>query len=495
MTEDSDDQRSSEVVPQPSPSFNSQSTTIVLDEIRLLHVDDDPPMIDLTEDMLAREDDRFKIMSESDPRVALDKLDEFDVDCIVSDFDMPQLNGLEFLNAVREEYPELPFILFTGKGSEEIASDAISSGVTDYLQKEGTPDQYAVLANRVKNAVKQYRAEKKIEQIQQRFRKLIEHSTDVISIVDQNGRWQFLTPSSQRILGYEPEELVGDIGFDHVHSDDQAEAIRKFNEAINNPDWIPTVEFRFDHPEKGWIWLENHARNMVNDPDINGFVVHTRDITERKEKTQKIERQNEWLEEFTDIVSHDLRNPLAVARGQLEFLREQSDTDRVHKVESALDWMEQIIDRTSTLARSGQTDTESSPVDLEAIVTQTWETITTDEASLCVEGSAKILANTDQMHELMENILQNAVDHGGSDVIVRVGVLEDGFFVADDGPGIPESDRESVLESGVSMKENGVGLGLAICKRIIENHGWEVEITESWDGGTRFEITGVKFHD
>ena len=100
--------------------------------IRILHVDDDPEFADLTATLLEREDDRFAVETATTGDEGLARID--DVDCVVSDYAMPSANGIEFLETVREDHPDLPFILFTGKGSEEIASDAISAGVTDYLQ-------------------------------------------------------------------------------------------------------------------------------------------------------------------------------------------------------------------------------------------------------------------------------------------------------------------------------------------------------------------------
>jgi PAS domain S-box-containing protein len=131
-----------------------------LDSIRVLHVDDDQNFADLTATYLEREDDRFSVEIETGASGGLDRLHNGNYDCIVSDFDIPGLNGIEFLERVREELPELPFILYTGKGSEEVASDAITAGATDYLQKGGGSDQYTVLANRIQNAVAQHRSQR-----------------------------------------------------------------------------------------------------------------------------------------------------------------------------------------------------------------------------------------------------------------------------------------------------------------------------------------------
>jgi PAS domain S-box-containing protein len=128
--------------------------------IRVLHVDDEPDFSALAVEFLTREDERLEIETEPRAADALDRLEAESFDCVVSDYDMPEMDGLALLDAVRERFPEMPFILFTGKGSEEIASEAVSAGVTDYLQKGRGREQYAILANRIRNAVSQYRAKR-----------------------------------------------------------------------------------------------------------------------------------------------------------------------------------------------------------------------------------------------------------------------------------------------------------------------------------------------
>ena len=150
--------------------------------IHVLHVDDEPAIADLTAECLEREDDRLAVETATSVSDGLDFLADGDYDCIVSDFDMPGQDGIDFLKAVRERHPNLPFILYTGKGTEEIASEAISAGVTDYLQKESSTGQYTVLANRIANSVAQARASQRIEHTrerQERYREaLVELSMD-----------------------------------------------------------------------------------------------------------------------------------------------------------------------------------------------------------------------------------------------------------------------------------------------------------------------------
>ena len=124
-------------------------------EIRILHVDDEPDFADLVKTLLKREDDRFTVETATNADEGLERIHDRPPDCVVSDYNMPGMDGIEFLRALREEHPNLPFILFTGKGSEDVAGDALRADATDYIQKQSGSEQYELLANRIENAVSQ----------------------------------------------------------------------------------------------------------------------------------------------------------------------------------------------------------------------------------------------------------------------------------------------------------------------------------------------------
>jgi len=179
--------------------------------IRVLHVDDEPSLADMAATFLEREDDRITVHTETNPDDGLKRVADNEFDCIVSDYDMPGRNGIEFLEAVRENYSELPFILYTGKGSEEVASDAISAGVTDYLQKESGTGQYTVLANRISNSVEQYRSRKAVQETERKLSELAERTDDVLFMFD--GDWSellFVNSAYEEMWGESIEELKED---------------------------------------------------------------------------------------------------------------------------------------------------------------------------------------------------------------------------------------------------------------------------------------------
>jgi PAS domain S-box-containing protein len=171
-----------------SSTVTSQTT------IRTLHVDDDPAFAELTAEFLELNESRISVVAETNARDGLERLATDDIDCVVSDYDMPGGNGIDFLEAVRADYPDLPFILFTGKGSEEVASDAVSAGVTDYLQKEHGTDQYTILANRIVNVTEKHWAEADLERRTDQHMAVATlgqralETTDLVSLFDETIR-------------------------------------------------------------------------------------------------------------------------------------------------------------------------------------------------------------------------------------------------------------------------------------------------------------------
>ncbi|WP_153952675.1 PAS domain S-box protein [Halosegnis longus] len=720
--------------------------------IRVLHVDDEPDFADMTATFLEREHSQMTVRTTTNPEEGRRIVADADIDCIVSDYDMPHATGIEFLETIRDTYPDLPFILYTGKGSEEVAADAISAGVTDYLQKDTGNDQYKILANRIKNAVtarrsaveaeqsryrleqilktvpscvvqlnydgefvfandravevlglersdltsrayndpeweirdvngepipddqlpfrqvrdtgdplygfrhtiqwpdgtekillvngaplfdadgsvesvvfsltditEQWEYEDRLEQTTARLEALFENSPDMIdvhtaegTIVDANQQFcEALNQSPEELLGQkvwevdrglDPETVqetwewmdVGDrieletefttndgtsfpvevhltrlpledgdrfmaVSRDITEQKQRLQEIKSLKERLElaieganvgvwdwdmttdaveyNEQWAEMLGYTLEeldphlrtwesrvHPDDieavnaaldahieqkteyydsqhrmqtadgEWKWIRDLGRIVERDNDgepLRAVGIHV-DIDETKQHQRELEQKSERLEEFASIVSHDLRNPLGVASGYLEFVDDECDSPYIEDIEQAHERMEALIEGLLTLAREGKSASEQTPVTLADLLAECWDTVDTVDASLTLETNQTIMADECRLKQLFENLIRNAVEHGGSDVTITVGDLDNGFYIEDTGIGVPEADAETVFEAGYSTNTGGNGFGLSIIRRIAEAHGWDVSVTNCSAGGARFEVTNVE---
>jgi signal transduction histidine kinase len=201
---------------------------------------------------------------------------------------------------------------------------------------------------------------------------------------------------------------------------------------------------------------------------------------------------------IASVVGHDLRNPLDVATAHLQAARETGDPVHFDRLERAHDRMERIIRDVLTLARGEGTVDPTPGVDLDAVATDAWTTVDTGSAALSLaDDLPTIEADPDRLRRLFENLFRNGVEHGPANpdaadpsIRIRVGAVDDGFFVADDGRGVAPADRERVFEPGYTDAD-GTGLGLTIVRRIAAAHGWTVSLEAGADGGARFEVRGL----
>ncbi|GCF13792.1 hypothetical protein Harman_17270 [Haloarcula mannanilytica] len=660
------------------------------DRIRVLHVDDNPTVVDAVETALEREHDGVTVETASSVTDGTERLDGGSFDCVVSGYDLPERTGIGFLEAVRERYPDLPFVLFTDEGSEAVASKAISAGVTEYLRADGGSEPYAHLADTVLHVVEQGperdergRFESEARDDTQRERAIEElHTTarafmratseDAIAQITVDAARDILdmpsnavhfadgdelypvawTEQVEQLIGTPPVFTPGnglawqafDTGETQVHDDissnpdrynsetdirseillplgdhgvlligscaanafdgtdvtlaqtltvhattaldrlDRERQLREEREFIDQAldtlddlfyvintdgsfrrwnkrlpevtgysdaeiselevcEFFPaderetiheairqalnqgrtTVEAKLRTADGEFVPYEFTGTRLTDtDGEIAGAVGIGRDISQRKAYEQRLERQNERLDEFTSIVSHDLRNPLTVAEGNLDLAKTECDSDYLDEVARAHERMRTLIDDLLAFARAGETVIDIESVGLADIVQECWQTVEADLATLVVETDRQVQADPAKLRRLLANLLRNAVEHGstnsrsgtddsvehgrgrtGSDdeqdtekTTVSVGAVEDadrhGFYVADDGPGIPPDDRERVFEEGYSTGEDGTGFGLKIVRRIADAHGWTVTVTESESGGARFEVTGLE---
>ncbi|WP_435359704.1 PAS domain S-box protein [Haloarchaeobius sp. DFWS5] len=253
--------------------------------MRVLHVDDDADFLDVTAAYVTQlgSDVEWEVTTDGEDALALLSAG---FDCIVSDFDMPGMDGLAVLEAVRAVDPELPFVLFTGKGSEEIASRAISEGVSDYIQK-GNGGQFTLLLNRIENLVAGYRAERTLRERLQ----AIETASEGIGILDEEGIYTYMNRAYAEMFGYEPEDIIGN----HWAMLYDPDEVRRFEEDIlpllvENGTWHgESIGKRAD----GTPVPETVSLTQLDD---GGHVCVIRDVTERDDLRQSLEHERDLVE-------------------------------------------------------------------------------------------------------------------------------------------------------------------------------------------------------
>ena len=625
--------------------------------IRVLHVDDRPEYSDILTSYLDGHDEPFDVVTETDPVVALQTLSDAEFDCLVSDYEMPKMDGLELLAAVQRRQPELPVILLTAKGNESVASEAIAAGVTDYIPKEDLTDSPEILAKRITNAVER-------QTYSRQFETLVETLPGVVYRTRDTPEWEtdFVGGNCESLTGYPADAIVaGEVtwGADIIHPDDRAsvrdavdtqletgdtfELTYRILSADGDKKWVnehgqrvaiedgeaifegfitdvtalkkserqlaqysdtleglqrttqqlleattPTAAaeividgiesaFRFD---TAGIWLATddklepvaqteHGQTLIGEPPtyspaeqslswaafvegttrriesmadqpdranpetpINSELIvplgeyallnigstepeafseadaervqlwadtvteafaRVDQLQQLKTREAELTRQRDRLDQFASVVSHDLRNPINVASGRLKLAAEECDSDQLEIIDRALSRMEELIDDALLLARQGQTVGETESLVLCDLVAQCWQTVATAEAAIDCQTDAVIRADPSRLADVIENLFRNAVEHGTDSVQITVGATDTGFYIADNGPGIPPDEREQIFETGYSTNTDGTGFGLAIVREIVEAHGWAVTVGESEAGGARFDITGVEF--
>ncbi|MDY6779984.1 MAG: PAS domain-containing sensor histidine kinase, partial [Halobacteria archaeon] len=309
----------------------------------------------------------------------------------------------------------------------------------------------------------------------EKYETIVEKSSDAVFIHDRMGGIEKVNRKACESLGYERDDLLGMTVFD-IEEDLEREALLELWDEMETGD-ERTLEGAHTRADGSSFPVEVRLNKIEIDGDER-FLALVRDITERKERERQLRKQNERLEEFASLVSHDLRDPLNSARAQVALIRNEIDDSepdtldsrRLDSLDEVHDRMEEIIEDVLTLTRKGKTVGEMDEVPLEETVDEAWSTSETESAVLEKEDLGTVLADDERLRTVFENLFSNSVRHVGDDVTVRVGRLDggNGFFVEDDGHGIPEGERDKVFDHGYTSSEEGTGLGLSIVRSVAE---------------------------
>jgi PAS domain S-box-containing protein len=274
----------------------------VEEPIQVLHVDDAPDFNELIRNILQNEKEQLAIETVTTVEEGLAILADRPPDCIISDYDLPGRGGIEFLEAVREQYPDLPFILYTGRGSEKVASEAISAGVTDYLRKETGTEQFHLLATRIENLVAKYRLERTAERREERLKLFFDESPLGAIQWDEEFKFKRLNERAEEILGYEEAEIRGEPWEVIVDDDDHSrveDAVSDLLEADGGRHVI-NRNVRKDGEVRTVEW---HNRAVTNeDGEVRSIFSKFQDITDRENRKRELEEHETIIDALTDAV-------------------------------------------------------------------------------------------------------------------------------------------------------------------------------------------------
>jgi len=326
---------------------------------------------------------------------------------------------------------------------------------------------------------------------------------DVFYIYDERGQLVFWNDRLNELFDLTDEQIAGMLPADFFVDADRPGVERAVERVFDEGE---TVVEAWADTTAGRVRFELTGRMLTDDDGtVLGFCGIGRDVTDRWEWERQLGAQNDRLTEFATILAHDLRNPLAVAKGYLGKYLDGGESAHIERVASSLSRIERIVDDVLTVAIEGQAVRDVQPVALDAAARDAWAMVDVDGASLDVRTALVVEADDSVEHGSTNNQAEpgdsvehgstgnrtqsgDAIEHGGSDVSTTVLGRETGFAVADDGPGIPESARNDVFDPGFSRTPNGTGFGLYIVQTIADAHGWTVAATESASGGAQLEF-------
>lgn len=435
-------------------------------------------------------DPAVEAVAVTDRAGALDRLAEDEsVGCLVVDDALADVVGC--VAAAVDENPDLPVVVYAADGDESLAAATTRAGAFAYLPQPADPatSTHEGLLETVSEALvthdRRYRAATDSDVLDT----LLTDLELPIYVKDERARHLKMAdvhgaPS--------PVETVGKTDWDLYSWDEESkvEALGDDRLVIDEGEAIRDREERHGPPEAG-RWLRTTKVPWRDGDRTRGLVGVTLDVTDKKRQIRDLRAQNRRLDDFTSFVAHDLRNPLHVAMAYQEFARE-GDPEAAQRVSEALDRMAELVEDVSELAASGGTaPAPVGGVEVDSFLQVVWDEVATAAATLEVDLPAETVLYTNrlQLKPLFENCFESCLDRAGPAVTVRVGTTDAGFFVADDGPSIPDDERADLLEEGYSPAATGPDL--AIVSEVADTHGWDFRIGQSRDGGTRFEFGNV----
>ena len=473
-----------------------------LDGIRVLLVEDNPGDARLFTELLRDAGaNHLKMVQVDRLSAALDRLNCDCFDVMLLDLSLPDADGLDTLVRAHAHAPKIPIVVLTGHDDEALAVKAVRAGAQDYLVKGHVDGE--LLVRSIRYASERGRALEALERREEHYRSLIEHSLDLITILNLDGTVRYASPSHERLLGYPADKLVGRNALSFVHPED----VSRVQSALVNGNQGRAIEFRVFHRDGSVRVLESFSRDLSHIAGVNGMVVNARDITERKRLEEQLHHSQrlEAVGRLAGGVAHDFNNLLMVITGYSHML-----LDAMHPSDPARLDLEQVVkasERATDLTRqllafSRRQGVRASLVDLNALVREMDRMLRRmlgediEFTAVLAPQLKAVHADPGQIEQVILNMVVNARDampNGGKLLLETKNADTSGrplvsLSIRDTGVGMDARVLSRIFEPFFTTKAHGTGLGLATSYGIIKENGGDICVESSPGSGTIFRI-------
>jgi len=455
-------------------------------------------LLDISE---LEEADTAVVTAISDVSEGLRRLEASEFDCIFSESKLSDRTGVEFLSAVREHYPALPFILFESD-SDDIAVDrATAAGVTDIVTCSSDSLQYELLLNRVQAFVSQYRRENERNQQDDLFART--HQITAVGVWEHqlDTSRSFVSDDALEIYGLSPgDNLPLEQTYQYYHPDDRDDVRDAFQQARDHGRSFD-LKARVLRGDGTQRWVRTRGEAFRVNGEIQSVWGTIRDISERERIKSELNHENNKLNDLIRVVTHDIRNPLQVGFGQLEHARDTGSTEAFDRIQEALERIQELMDHIVTLSQQGQEPQKFERLDLVDVAHTALDAVDESRITLTAVDHCSVDGNPARLQRLFERLFENTAKHTNTNVTVTIGLIQPvltstreidvpsaGFYIEDDGPGFDDDLTHDIFEGGYTTTANETGFRLANVAQIADAHGWDMNVSTSSGRGTRFEF-------
>ncbi len=344
--------------------------------------------------------------------------------------------------------------------------------------------------------------QKEHERELEHYERIINTFDDIATVIDSEGEISYVSPSVRRVLGYEPEDIVGQIGFEYQDPEGQKVVEEAIEYVSEHPDESRTIQTKFRRADGSWCWIESTIQNQFDDDIIDGLFVNSRDITERKEYEQTLEEQRNNLNVLNQVVRHDVRNQLQLVLIYGDMLEDHVEDDGEKHLRRVLGAGREAVEITQTAAEITEamlsSETDPAPVNLQPVLEAQLALARDNHERAYVSAGGTlpdvaVLAD-EMLDSVFRNLLSNAIVHNDKElpeVTVSATTHEEVVRVRieDNGPGILDEEKDQIFQEGEKgLDSDGTGLGLYLVQTLVDDYGGAVWVEDNKPEGSVFIV-------